>query len=317
MSLSDKKEESCFKKLIGHDGSLKKSIQLAKAVILYPEHELSVLISGESGTGKSFFASLMYEFAIENKIFNKDAPFVKFNCRYYDGLVDIYERLFGNEDSQNNCVFQKAKGGILFIDHIDLLPSNVCDKLFEIVENEKREYKDTMIICATNNNNLKKTLVEAYSAKFSVCIELPSLNMRKIEERLELAKKFFIKESLRMKKSIKINSELLRCILLYRCEHNVKQLMSDIKLGCANSYVRQFNKGLDELYIHIDDFPGYVKKGFLHYKNCEEQIAEIIPQNCSYTFSGENIEKVEYIDFFKSDAIENVYDFINKKVEEL
>lgn len=317
VSLSDKKEESCFKKLIGHDGSLKKSIQLAKAVILYPEHELSVLISGESGTGKSFFASLMYEFAIENKIFNKDAPFVKFNCRYYDGLVDIYERLFGNEDSQNNCVFQKAKGGILFIDHIDLLPSNVCDKLFEIVENEKREYKDTMIICATNNNNLKKTLVEAYSAKFSVCIELPSLNRRKIEERLELAKKFFIKESLRMKKSIKINSELLRCILLYRCEHNVKQLMSDIKLGCANSYVRQFNKGLDELYIHIDDFPGYVKKGFLHYKNCEEQIAEIIPQNCSYTFSGENIEKVEYIDFFKSDAIENVYDFINKKVEEL
>lgn len=312
-----KKEESCFKKLIGHDGSLKKSIQLAKAVILYPDHELSVLISGASGTGKSFFASLMYEFAIENNIFTQNAPFVKFNCRYYDGLDDIYERLFGNKDFQNDCAFRRAKGGILFIDHIDLLPSNVCDKLFEILENKSREFKDTRIICATNNNNLKKTLLDAYSAKFSVCIELPSLSTRKIEERFELSKKFFIKESLRMKKSININSELLRCILLYRCEHNVKQLMSDIKLGCANSYVRQFNKGLEDLHIHIDDFPAYVKKGFLHYKNYEEQIVKVIPQNYFYTFSGENIEKVEYIDFFKSDSIENVYDFINKKVKEL
>lgn len=105
--------------------------------------------------------------------------------------------------------------------------------------------------------------------------------------------------------------------MLYRCEHNVKQLMSDIKLGCANSYVRQFNKGLEDLHIHIDDFPAYVKKGFLHYKNYEEQIVKVIPQNYFYTFSGENIEKVEYIDFFKSDSIENVYDFINKKVKEL
>ena len=44
-------------------------------------------------------------------------------------------------------------------------------------------------------------------------------------------------------------------MLLYRCENNVKQLKSDIKIGCANAYVREFNEDTDELYIYMNDMP--------------------------------------------------------------
>ena len=56
-------------------------------------------------------------------------------------------------------------------------------------------------------------------------------------------------------------------MLLYRCENNVKQLKSDIKIGCANAYVREFNENTDELYIYMNDMPSIVRQGLLYYKD--------------------------------------------------
>lgn len=311
------KEQSCFKKLSGHDGSLKNAVQLAKAAILYPQHNLHTLILGPSGSGKSYFASLMYEFAMEHNIIKNDAPFIKFNCRLYEDCEnELCFHLFGNEGNAVQSAFHQASGGVLFIDHIDVLTAPARDALFGIMEQEKHEGQDVIIICATNDS-INTTLKETFMAKFSVNILLPSLQSRNMEERLALIQTFFTNEAMKMKRVIKINSELLRCVLLYHCENNVKQLKMDIKIGCANAYVREFNTAIDELHIYIHDFPAYVRKGFLYYKDYRDIIEHLIPQNYSYTFSSELMEKIKDSFPLRKETSETVYDIIERKAREL
>lgn len=311
------KEVSCFKKLIGYDGSLKNAVQLAKAAILYPQHSLHTLILGPSGSGKSYFASLMYEFAIEHRIIKEDAPFIKFNCRYYDGCEDqMMERLFGSEEDGSGSIITQAKHGILFIDHIDLLPVRSRNILFDLMEQDIPEIHNVIIICAVNDS-VNKTLLTAFKAKFSVSIDMLPLQARKMEERLALVQEFFTAEATKMKRVIKVNSELLRCVLLYRCEGNVKQLKMDIKIGCANAYVREFNIEIDELHIYMNDFPSYVRKGFLFYKDCRDEIEQLIPQNYAYTFSSEQMEKIEDVLTKYNESGETLYDIIERKAGEL
>lgn len=307
-----RKEESCFQDLIGRDGSLKHVIQLAKAAILYPAHSLHTLIIGPGGSGKNFFASLMAEFARETGVIGKDAPFVRFNCCHYGGIEnEIGIKL--------DHALHRAMGGVLFIDHIDMLPASPRDQLLELLEDvSDKEATRTILICAVNDN-VKKSLLDTYTSKFSVQIDLPPLQSRGMEERFALVQRFFIEESVRMDKIIKVNAELLRCLLLYRCEHHIKQLKSDIKIGCANAYVREFYKETKELYLFINDFPPFVRKGFLYYKDHHDEVESLIPQNYSYTFSGENMECIQAYEKKQPPATEreSIYDIIDQKAQKL
>ncbi len=67
-ALEKEREQSCFRAMIGCDGSLKQAVQMLKAAILYPGHPMPVLIKGEDGSGKSMLAQLIYEFACEQNI---------------------------------------------------------------------------------------------------------------------------------------------------------------------------------------------------------------------------------------------------------
>lgn len=314
-----KKEESCFQDLIGRDGSLKHVIQLAKAAILYPAHSLHTLIIGPGGSGKNFFASLMAEFAKETGVIEKDAPFIRFNCCHYDGIEkEIGLKLFGSGSSLDSAL-HKATGGVLFIDHIDMLPAAPRDQLLDLLEKDSgKDTARTILICAVNDN-VKKSLLDTYTSKFSVQIDLPPLQNRGIEERFALVQRFFIEESVHMDKIIKVNAELLRCLLLYRCEHHIKQLKSDIKIGCANAYVREFHKETKELYLFINDFPPFVRKGFLYYKDHHDEVESLIPQNYSYTFSGENMERIQAYEKKQLPVAEreSIYDIIDHKAKKL
>ncbi len=309
-----RKDESCFRRLIGWDNSLRHVVQLSKAAILYPEHSLHTLILGQAGSGKSSFASLMSEFARENGIIAQDAPFVKFNCRYYEGKEAEQERLiFGSHREES--IFQRAQGGVLFIDHMELMAPRARDTLLDMIEGEKREVMETILICAADDSE-HRTMLEAFASKFPVRVDMPPLQVRPLEERFALIQKFFIGEALRMDRVLRVNAELLRCVLLYRCERNIKQLGSDIRIGCANAYVREFNRDTGELNLFLNDFPTHVRKGFLYYRDTRDKVEALIPQNYSYTFSSENMEKVYDLGTLGEDS-ETIYDVIDRKIGEL
>ena len=82
-----------------------------------------------------------------------------------------------------------------------------------------------------------------------------------------------------MKRTVRVNAELLHCLCLYRCENNVKQFKNDIRLGCANAYLRAFHADeKEELPLYLNDFPSGVQRGLLYYKTYRKQLEELIPQ---------------------------------------
>ena len=66
----DKSQEDPFQELIGNEGSLKTAIEQAKSAVLYPPNGLPMLITGESGVGKSLFSEKVFEYAKCRKVYN-------------------------------------------------------------------------------------------------------------------------------------------------------------------------------------------------------------------------------------------------------
>ena len=64
---------------------------------LYPGGGLPVLITGESGTGKKFLASLYYQFCLSKELLDDSAPFVTVNCAQYANNPELLtSQLFGH-----------------------------------------------------------------------------------------------------------------------------------------------------------------------------------------------------------------------------
>ncbi len=148
-----------FSDIIGNSPKLKEAIRIAQ---IASRTSSSILIQGETGTGKEMFAQAIH-FASH---FSK-GPFVALNC----GAVprDLAEsELFGYEpgaftDASKNGrpgKFELADGGTIFLDEIEELPPAIQTKLLRVIENKvitrvggtKSLRVNVRIIAATNKN---------------------------------------------------------------------------------------------------------------------------------------------------------------------
>lgn len=311
-------DTSCFNQLIGCDGSLKNVIQIAKAAILYPSHYLNTLIIGETGSGKTQFAKTMFQFAKDSGVLSPQAEFIRFNCAHYKDQPEVIDQLLFIEpqrylisENTNNCYF---------IDQIELVPSHTRKKLFDLVERSsvdnpsEANRKTPLLICAMDSH-IEQDLLNHFVKYFSIKIELPRLEDMSIPERLQLVQHFLTLESIKSKKGLVLPSELMTSLLLYDCDHHIKQLKRDIQLGCANAYVRHYNNQENVIELLTSDFPPHIRQGFLNLRKHHLAVKQLISSNHHYTFSGEQ----KPILISKADAVQkrSLYEFIDEKACEL
>jgi Transcriptional antiterminator len=289
----DTREDECFDNLVGVDGSLRRPIQVAKAAVIYPEKSLNTLITGEQGTGKSFLAMIMYQYAIAAGVLPDNAQYREICCKdYQDDETRLLNELFG-EKGQGG-LFAEIGNGVLHIDNAHLLSTASRNKLCSLTEQfqhhdgEPFNRVSPMVIVACDSAN--KAACDDFAKNLPILIEIPPLAERPMEERRELIQRFFTLEAARAKRLLSINAELLRCLLLYECPLNILQLKQDIKRGCAMAFFREHSSKSNTLQLYMSDFEPYVRKGFLNYREHREEIERIIPEDYDYTFSGSTMQ---------------------------
>lgn len=121
-----------FESIIGHDAGLRATVEMAKKVV---PSNLTVLLQGESGTGKDVFAGVLHHEGPR-----KNGPFVALNCAALPaGLLE--SELFGHErgaftgaERMHRGKLELADGGTLFLDEIGELPIDLQAKLLRAIQ---------------------------------------------------------------------------------------------------------------------------------------------------------------------------------------
>jgi len=211
---------------------------IEKAKILARNGNVTVLITGETGTGKELVAS-----AIHQQSTRKDSSMIKIDCSAIPRQL-IESELFGFEKSaftgaasRKKGLLEMADGGTAFLDEIAEIPMDMQTKLLRFLE--ERKFKrlggledievDVRIIAATNknleeaikNNEFREDL---YYRLNVVPIHLPPLRERG-EDVLLLAEYFLCMYNRKFNKSIKGFTEKARLKLLqYRWQGNIREL---------------------------------------------------------------------------------------------
>ena len=224
-----------FEEIIGQGPAL---LTVLDNVCRVAPTEASVLISGETVTGKELIAR-----ALHSASRRKEKPLIKVNCAALPtGLVE--SELFGHEKgaftgaiSRRIGRFELADGGTIFLDEIGEIPPDAQAKLLRVLQ--EREFErvggsaairvDVRVIAASNRDLLKavreKTFREDLYYRLNVFpILLPPLRER--TEDIPLLAHFFLnKFAARIGKSLQgISRQTMQRLLAYSWPGNVREL---------------------------------------------------------------------------------------------
>ena len=175
--------------IIGNAPALNYALSVA---IQVAPTELTVLITGESGSGKESFSKIIHGLSAR-----KHGPFIAINCGAIpEGTID--SELFGHvKGSFTGAIddrkgyFETTNGGTIFLDEIAELPLGTQARLLRVLENgefirvgaSKVQKTDTRVVAATNVNLLAavengKFREDLYYRLNTVPIVVPSLRER-------------------------------------------------------------------------------------------------------------------------------------------
>src|SRR3982075_938811 len=229
-----------FDKIVGQSAALQHVLGIVKKVA---KSNTTVLIRGETGTGKELIAGATHHNSLRN-----NRNFVKVNCAaLQENLLE--SELFGHEkgaftgaDKQRIGRFEQADGGTLFLDEIgDMSPSTQAKILRVLQEHEFERLGgtrtlrvDVRLIAATNRDLSSMVQTghfreDLYYRLNVVSIEMPPLRERK-DDIVPLANSFILRFSAELKKKIDgLEPEAQKLLMRYNWPGNIRELENAIE----------------------------------------------------------------------------------------
>ncbi len=266
-----------FANVIGESAALKEALRVAR---LASSSNSTVLLRGETGTGKEIFAQ-----SIHNSSPRADGPFVAINCAAIPREL-INTELFGYEggsftgaDRQGRLgKFEQAHGGTLFLDEIGDMPHDLQTSLLRAIETrtivriggQRVIPADVRIIAATHKDlreearrgNFRSDL---YYRLNVLTIEIPPLRER-IDDLPLLVRHFLQRQSRILSRSLTITSEAIEALKQYNWPGNVREL--------ENTLERVIHLAARDT-IGIDDLPLDLRQLSPHLSPLEEDSQQI------------------------------------------
>lgn len=229
-----------FAGIIGNSRALQEAVNLARKVSVT---DTTVLLLGETGTGKEVFAS-----AIHYESQRRLMPFVAINCSSFSGEL-LESELFGYKAGaftgalkDKKGLFEEAQHGTIFLDEIGEMGLELQAKLLRVLESktfikvgDTQTTKVNIRIIAATNRNLQQ---EAEAGRFRLdlyyrlsvfTINLPSLNERKAD--IELLANYYLKDfSAKVSKpQPKMDSGFIEALNRHHWKGNIRELKNLIE----------------------------------------------------------------------------------------
>ncbi|MBW4803751.1 sigma 54-interacting transcriptional regulator [Loigolactobacillus coryniformis] len=236
--------------MIGSHSSLQNAIHQAKIALQYPHNGLPLLVTGKTGTGKTFLVKKLFEYGQQKNIFATTANLTTFNCaEYADNPELLSSKLFGHKKgaftgavSDQKGLIELSDNGMLFIDEVHRLNPENQEKLFYLMdegrfkpigENEHYKTVNTHLAFATTEDT--NGLLDTFKRRIPISIKIPSLESRSYREKKAFIYYFFKKESTKINQTFQVTNSLFLYLSNHHFDGNVGQMENTIKYICANA----------------------------------------------------------------------------------
>jgi len=234
------REEHGFDQIVGRSAALRKVLLQVETVA---PTDCTVLIYGETGTGKELIARAIHDCSSRHA-----APFVKLNCAAIPtGLLE--SELFGHEKgaftgaiSQRIGRFELANHGTMFLDEIGEVPLELQPKLlrvlqereFERLGNSRTLRTDTRLVAATNRDLEVMVEEQRFRSDLFYRLNVFPIRIPALRERPEdiplLVRRFAQQYSRRMNKQVdSISSDTMKALCNYHWPGNIRELQNVIE----------------------------------------------------------------------------------------
>lgn len=252
---------------IGARGTLKSTVLLARAAVMYPPYGLNTLISGNVGVGKFLLAQSMFAHAKLIGRMSENAPFISVNCREFAGSPQaMLYQLFGygrelaaskGEKGRRGLV-DRASGGILCLVGVEKLPPTVLDNLITLLE--KGTYtrmgepavvrKASTMIVAITCEPIDSPNLSSLVQRIPIRIRIPDLCEWKLSELAEAVIAAFQKEATSTGISFKLSRDIFSAFVHNAFSGNWGGLSSAVRIACSLAYAETPNASQCEISLH-------------------------------------------------------------------
>jgi formate hydrogenlyase transcriptional activator len=244
--------------IVGADRGLR---QVWNAVRLVAPADSSVLIQGETGTGKELVAR-----AVHDQSPRRHHPYVKVNCAAIPaGLLE--SELFGHERGaftgalkQTTGRFQLADGGTLFLDEVGDLPLELQPKLLRVLQEQEFERLgsthtvrvNVRVVAATNLDLMQMVKERRFRADLFYRLHVFPIAIPPLRERAgdipELVRHFVRRFAARMSRDIDvIPDSVMEVLQRHRWPGNIRELQNFVERSVILSEGRVLRPPVDEL----------------------------------------------------------------------
>ena len=238
--LADKLSHS----LIGQSPVMQK---LRQQIVSAAESQLSVMVQGDTGTGKELVAQAIHQISSRSS-----QPLVAINCAAIpenlleSELFGYCKGAFSGAEADREGLISQANGGTLFLDEIGDMPLALQAKLLRVLETKKfrpiggkKELSsDFRLVSATHVNLLAQVRNKQFRQDLYYRLYQYPLTLPKLSERLEdidlLSQHFIAEFNSQHGTEIRgLHYKALDCLKKYSFPGNVRELKLLVEFGCA------------------------------------------------------------------------------------
>ncbi|MGM9835995.1 MAG: sigma 54-interacting transcriptional regulator [Muribaculaceae bacterium] len=249
--------------IVGNSSALNSAIERALKVAPF---DLSVLIIGESGSGKEFFPQIIHRYSKR-----RNNRYTVVNCGAIpEGTIE--SELFGHvkgaftgADKDRKGYFEETNGGTIFLDEVAEMPLATQARLLRVLQNG--EYikvgsdvvqKTNVRVVAATNKDLMKAVKEGrfredlYYRLSTIQIDIPALRER--SDDISMIVRVFAHDFAEHNhtRPVKFTDQALKLLSMYSWPGNVRQLKSLIERICVYEDGKEITEDIIKNYIPND-----------------------------------------------------------------